>query len=387
VIKLRRKSAETVQARYERELRAENDRGARIEAAANRDDRGPAPVLKVDVPRTASVRRLRPVFIWAALSVSLFAVRTLLSEQHTEQQTPQVTQAAPLQATYHPDVSQAYQRPGGGRDPGALIDMPARAAVFIVSAFGGPGRQLTPSWGTGASPAWRPDGRALALVWNAQLVEVGVAADGRLIGQPIWKKKSKALTRPTRLFSPTYSPDGSQLAFVSARSIWVVRRGSQPRQVTHDWPNYYFVDWSPKGDTLLAMRNGLTTIFSLRSKASRTVPTGRAGWDPRWGPDGQTIAVTLLDGQAMPHVFLTDSSASYFNDLFPGHQMTQYASWSRDGHQLVYAKFVEAEDQWDLFVYDWPTKSEHQVTHTPINETTPVFSPNGELIAYARTSA
>jgi hypothetical protein len=237
VIKLKRKSAETVQERYDRELRAENDRIAKIEAAANRDDRDTAPAPKVDAPEAASVRRLRPVFIWAALSVALFAARAVLSEHHTAPPTPQVTQAAPLQPTYYPDVSRAYQRPGGGGGPGALVDMPARAAVFIVSAFGGLGRQLTPSWGIGASPAWRPDGRALALAWNAQLVEVGVAADGPYIGEPVWKKP-KALTRPKRLFSPTYSPDGSQLAFVSARSIWVVRRGSQPKQLTHDGPNY-----------------------------------------------------------------------------------------------------------------------------------------------------
>jgi Tol biopolymer transport system component len=244
---------------------------------------------------------------------------------------------------------------------------------------------LTPSWGIGASPAWRPDGQALALVWNAQLVEVRVAPTGEHRGEPIWRKP-RTLTPPQGLFSPTYSPDGSQLAFVSARSIWVVRRGAQPEQLTHDGPNYYFVDWSPKGRTLVSMRNGLTTIVSLSSKPNRTVPTGRYGWDPRWSPDGKRIAITSNDRGASAHVFITDVSATYLNEFNAGGAMTQYASWSRDGQKLVYAKYVQSEEQWDLFVYDFRAKGERQLTHTPVNETTPVWSPDGRLIAYVRSS-
>jgi Tol biopolymer transport system component len=56
-------------------------------------------------------------------------------------------------------------------------------------------------------------------------------------------------------FHPTYSPDGSQIAFISARSgaweIWVAQAdGSNPRQLTN-MLHAMFPDWSPDGQQIL----------------------------------------------------------------------------------------------------------------------------------------
>jgi Tol biopolymer transport system component len=370
----------------ERELRAEDDRIAEIEASTTREELDSA--LGLDIARPAQgVRPVRMIFILAlaaSLTWVVFAPR-LDSAPAVRAVKPRAAPRA--QPAYDRGVAQAYQRPGGGRGGGALIDLPARAGVFLIAPSGGATRQLTPSWGIGASPAWRPDGRALVLVWNAELVEVGVRGKSAHPGEPIWSRH-RTLTPPQGVFSPTYSPDGSKVAFVSARSIWVVRRGAAPKQLTQDGPNYYSVDWSPQGKTLVAMRNGATMLVSLGSKSARKVLTGRDGWSPRWSPDGKQIAVTSLDYGGFPHVFLTDRWGEYFNQLAAGGAMTQYASWSPDGRRLVYAKFVTAAGEWDLFTYDLESKQERQLTHTTlVNETTPVWSPDGKLVAYVRSTS
>ena len=83
------------------------------------------------------------------------------------------------------------------------------------------------------------------------------------------------LTRtPTANGDATWSPDGTQIAFVSERdseipNIFIMRAdGTDVRQITHDTASKSELAWSPRGDRLPFVRvpAGGATATSTRSR-------------------------------------------------------------------------------------------------------------------------
>lgn len=101
--------------------------------------------------------------------------------------------------------------------------------------------------------------------------------------------------------SPSISPDGNQLAFISDRSgtseVWVTEMdGSSSTQVTSmDGPNIRSVTWSSTGKRLcfVARRNGGgSNLFGVPASGgalSQFTDTSAEVLAPRWGPDGRWI--------------------------------------------------------------------------------------------------
>jgi len=105
---------------------------------------------------------------------------------------------------------------------------------------------------------------------------------------------------------PSWSPDGSQLAFTLYGSVWVMpASGGEARQVTSG-PGYHaHPSWSPKGDRI-AYINGLPPagvlpnvpgrleVVNLASSRERLIQTPHpTAGSPAWSADGSSIAVGL----------------------------------------------------------------------------------------------
>src|SRR6267378_2421223 len=96
--------------------------------------------------------------------------------------------------------------------------------------------------------------RARALVFLLPLAATLTAAE-KGEGPEALERSVAAMARVGSCSSPTFSPDGRRLAFVSNLSgvpqIWVVAtEGGWPEQVTALEDPVGFVAWSPKGATL-----------------------------------------------------------------------------------------------------------------------------------------
>lgn len=88
---------------------------------------------------------------------------------------------------------------------------------------------------------------------------------------------------------PVWSPDGSQIAYLSGHELWVVAPdGTGRRQVTHT-PAVDEVDvtWSPDSTRLAYTVHGLSYVASL---TGTTVSLGK-GAIGAWSPDGRQIAL------------------------------------------------------------------------------------------------
>ncbi len=100
--------------------------------------------------------------------------------------------------------------------------------------------------------------------------------------------------------SPSYSPDGTTIAFVSDRSgnpeIWFSDAdGSNLRQVTHfGGPWLGTIRWSPDASTIVfdARPNGHSAIFTLAAAGGEPKPFQREEFEvrrPSWSRDGKSI--------------------------------------------------------------------------------------------------
>lgn len=150
--------------------------------------------------------------------------------------------------------------------------------------------------GVNITPAYSPDGRTLAFastVPGGTEVMLYDRVDRSL--QPLVQgRRSDAL-------SPTFSPRGDQIAFVSNRlgepHIYVMERGGEPRLISgfrYGESGYNTSpDWSPRGaEIAYHTRVGGSqqiAIVGARGGTPRILTSGGRNEDPSWAPDGRHL--------------------------------------------------------------------------------------------------
>jgi dipeptidyl aminopeptidase/acylaminoacyl peptidase len=158
-------------------------------------------------------------------------------------------------------------------------------------------------------PAWAPDGSRVAVVrgndrGGSDIWLVSTIGDEEIL------VSSDSETR-----APSFSPDGSQLAYVSAADgsldVWVVTLDSgEQRRLTSD-----------------------------------TNPLDEPRWTPRWSPDGQWIAyVSSRSGERNnDDLWLVSADGSEHRQLTSGVWVNTDACWSPDGSSIVVVGNAETE--------------------------------------------
>ena len=112
---------------------------------------------------------------------------------------------------------------------------------------------------------------------------------------------------PSDNFAPVWSPDGTQIAFLSDRdnatgiySIYLMKvNGSDVKRLTNDNgndnDNDYTPAWSPDGKQIVfrSVQNGQSDIYIIGADGSGLVNLTNnpaEDWSPSWSPDGKWIA-------------------------------------------------------------------------------------------------
>lgn len=242
--------------------------------------------------------------------------------------------------------------------------------LYICDADGGNLRQLTNDRSISMAPRWSPDGSRIVytsfLKGFADIYLINVQTGGRSIiarypginmaggispnggemlmvlskdGNPeVYTKSfaSGALTRLTRTprageASPTWSPDGSQIAYVSdpagagSPQIYVMDRGGNSRRLTSRGRENVDPDWGPNNLIAYASRRGgLYSIMVLNPSTmeERQASPADANYeDPSWASDGRHLVcskregsvsrIYLLDTMGDPPVCLTPNGGSW----------------------------------------------------------------------------
>ncbi len=201
---------------------------------------------------------------------------------------------------------------------------------------------------------------------------------------------------------PMWAKDRRSLYYVSDRSgsenVWLREPGGKPREVTHFtsgrliWPNISY-----DGRTIVFNRD--SQIWSLDTESGRPTPVNinRRGSAVAPAVDhlrlsDQISEIALSpDGKKTAFVVRGEVFAVVTADGGDGARVTRTAgeesqvSWSPDSRRIVYVS--DRDSVTHLFLYDFGTQTETQLTNDAASDATPRYSPDGKMIAFERGGA
>jgi TolB protein len=207
--------------------------------------------------------------------------------------------------------------------------------------------QLTNAKSIAMNPALSPDGRYLAYISFASgrpTLYIRELAGGKIasVGKssvsidPGWRNNSEV--------AATLSLDGNQ-------AIYLVKTdGTLVRRVTNNKSIDISPTFSPDGSKMafVSSRNGLPQIFiqDLQSGlVKRLTFSGRYNTQPSWSPAGDKIAYTTWEKNGEINIFVINADGSGLMQLTKNSRENKSPSWSPDGEMIVYTSNRQGKEK------------------------------------------
>ena len=219
---------------------------------------------------------------------------------------------------------------------------------------------------------WSPDGTKLAFV--------SARGDHSFIG--VYTNDSTPILylapSTSRDSSPRWSPDGKRLAFVRRPG-----NGGAPDAVLVQRPQAWSI-WT--ADPINGAGQQLwKSPLTLRGSP----PTTEGGTNLHWAAAGRIVFLSYLDG--WPHLYSISENGGEPLLLTPGNYMAEYISMSQDGRYLIFAGNAgkDANDIDRRHVVRVPVDRAEPMVMTPGKglEWTPFITGDGQYIAFISATA
>ena len=199
------------------------------------------------------------------------------------------------------------------------------------------------------------------------------------------------LESPEPLLSPSWSPDGKKIAYVSFEgrnsAIYVqdIITGKRERVSAFEGINSA-PSWSPEGSRLAMTlsKDGNTEIYIMNLATGylqRITQHGGIDTEPSWSPDGQKLAFTS-DRSGGPQIYEVDVRGGRPKRLSFEGKYNARASYSPDGKFIALVHAVNGS--YRIGLLNLNNGSIKTLTDARLDES-PSFAPNGGMIIYATT--
>jgi Tol biopolymer transport system component/predicted Ser/Thr protein kinase len=174
--------------------------------------------------------------------------------------------------------------------------------------------------------------------------------DGTLWRSRVDGSERLQLTYPPAVAAlPVWSPDGSQIAYISGQAgkpfkiFLVSAQGGSPEELLPENIGEIDATWSPDGTQVafgrISYRNTGTKdiqLVDMKTRQTSTFPGSKGLFSPRWSPDGHYLAATSVEGshKMMLYDFRTQKWSEWFADA-----NVNYPYWSSDSRYMYYDNF------------------------------------------------
>ncbi|MEP6895057.1 MAG: hypothetical protein ABI986_05565 [Chloroflexota bacterium] len=239
---------------------------------------------------------------------------------------------------------------------------------------------------------------------NLIIVVYGIAADGSQkmvtcndLGLPLNVAEAQPIpTPPNNCTKPaTVSLKGNWLAFTTSINnnsdiylldVDAALHGTTPTPIrlTTDPATDFDPSWSPDGTHIAfrSQRDGNDEIYSMNADGTcqmNLTNDPADDWSPAWSPDGKHIAFAhFFDKNSYSDIAVINADGSDLQRLTTA--SGEYPAWSPDGSHIAFSS--ARAGNYDIYVMNADGSQQIRLTDSPAYDMSPAWSPDGTQIAF-----